>query len=338
MSGHIDPNRLTVAPSVPPEDAALLYRLRNALLTDPYAGNPIGTSTTAPQSVGTATPINPVVASLAGEPLTRGQMAPTMETAWDMAGMFSDGGLAAGIRGLPLASRNPRMLNLPTEAQPGARLAQSEGIPRYHDPEGRPLTAAFVPGGRGGGGIVEYAVSEAELGPIAEAITGKMPVGASAREMGADVGRYRRDEGISYYRGLTPPQATQVVSHELGHAIDELAGKLPTSSSDLMSELRAVYNAQNNPQSHGPQFLPQHNGYSKVADQNRELWAEAFRAYMTAPDTFKAMAPEAAKLIRDTVYATPRLKDILQFNSLLAPAVVGGTAAAATGQGQGDTP
>lgn len=62
-----------------------------------YEGNPVGTSTTRPQqSVGAATPIDPIdtrLDALSGILQTRGQIKEDRDNAWRMAGMISDGGL-----------------------------------------------------------------------------------------------------------------------------------------------------------------------------------------------------------------------------------------------------
>jgi len=105
MSGYTARNPLTPpeAPSwLPPEDAAVLERLRsptalNPLLgPDPYGGAAIGTSSTRPQAQAVdanGQPFDPVVGR--GLPVTRGQLAGISESAWQTAGAVSDGGLAA---------------------------------------------------------------------------------------------------------------------------------------------------------------------------------------------------------------------------------------------------
>ncbi|HKO32274.1 MAG TPA: hypothetical protein VJY85_00870, partial [Candidatus Limnocylindria bacterium] len=103
MSGYMARNPLMPpeAPSwLPPEDAAVLERLRspaalNPLLgPDPYGGAAIGTSSTAPQAQAVdanGQPFDPVVGR--GLPVTRGQLAGIAESAWQTAGAVSDGGI-----------------------------------------------------------------------------------------------------------------------------------------------------------------------------------------------------------------------------------------------------
>jgi len=115
VSGYTARNPLMPpeAPSwLPPEDAAVLERLRspaalNPLLgPDPYGGAAIGTSSTAPQAQAVdanGQPFDPVVGR--GLPVTRGQLAGIAESAWRTAGAVSDGGLAApGMAGGMMAA------------------------------------------------------------------------------------------------------------------------------------------------------------------------------------------------------------------------------------------
>jgi hypothetical protein len=95
-----------------------------------------------------------------------------------------------------------------------------------------------------------------------------------------------------------------------------LAGEIPTKG--LSKELKEVYNTLNNPQKHGKNFGPQHAGY-EGEDIPRELMAEAIRAYMEAPAYLKTVAPKTAARIRANVNDNPRVKGIIQFNSVAAP-------------------
>ena len=56
---------------------------------------------------------------------------------------------------------------------------------------------------------------------------------------------------------------------------------------------------------------------------NEELLAEGLRAYMTNPNYFKTVAPKTAAKIRAAVNDNPRLKRIIQFNSLGAAGLIG---------------
>jgi hypothetical protein len=58
---------------------------------------------------------------------------------------------------------------------------------------------------------------------------------------------------------------------------------------------------------------PEHFGY-RGSDVQRELIAEAIRAYMADPNYLKTVAPETAKAIRAAVNNNPRLNRTIQFN------------------------
>jgi hypothetical protein len=118
---------------------------------------------------------------------------------------------------------------------------------------------------------------------------------------------------------------SRVLAHEVGHAVDELAGTIPTAG--LSDELRGVYNSLNNghrnaagtdARANAKPFLPQHNGY-KGDDIPREYVAEAIRAYMADPNYIKTVAPKTAARIREYVNTNPKLNRTIQFNSIAAP-------------------
>jgi hypothetical protein len=117
-----------------------------------------------------------------------------------------------------------------------------------------------------------------------------------------------------------------VYAHELGHAIDQLAGQIP--SKGLSSELKSVYNTLNNPnRTHpnraeaadwGKPFTPQALGYEYIV--------EAIRAYMADPNYLKTVAPKTAAAVREAVNSHPTLSKIIQFNALAALMGFGGLA------------
>jgi len=142
-------------------------------------------------------------------------------------------------------------------------------------------------------------------------------------------------------RNLGPASFSKVVAHEFGHALDDLAGQIDTT--DIKTELRQVYNDLNNPdlamrRTMRPDFDPAQAGSAKYrnygpeksgykgTDIDRELMAEAIRAYMADPNYLKTVAPRTAARIRAAVNANPRIAPIIQFNELLG---LGATAAGA---------
>lgn len=122
-----------------------------------------------------------------------------------------------------------------------------------------------------------------------------------------------------------------VLAHEFGHDIDFLIDELVTESqfragnwglkagegSDaeiIRAELGRIYRDLNNPDA--PAWTPRDLGYPPEQEE-KEYWAEALRAYMTDPNYMKTVAPKAAALIRAKVNDNPRLRHIIQFNSIV---------------------
>ena len=73
-----------------------------------------------------------------------------------------------------------------------------------------------------------------------------------------------------------------MIAHEVGHLIDDLAGRIPTAG--LNTELRQIYNTLDTGQERSRHLTgPQHQGY-RGDDVPKELMAEALRAYMSNPN------------------------------------------------------
>jgi DNA-binding CsgD family transcriptional regulator len=139
-------------------------------------------------------------------------------------------------------------------------------------------------------------------------------------------------------------QEVIVLSHELAHSIDfkggpkalrarnmadfndrkwgiDHTGHRPEARAELESQLERIYTDLNNPVD-GPVEIrsPKDHGYQAI-DADRELWAEAIRAYMYDPNYIKTVAPEVAFMIRDHVNRSKSLRKTIQFNA--APTIVG---------------
>jgi hypothetical protein len=211
-----------------------------------------------------------------------------------------------------------------------AQGALTDGSGRLtHDIEGRPLTARFVAGRRVVGGR-DQAIRPEEHDALATVLTGNPAVGIARGRMAGASGRVyenlatSRPEEMGLAKDLKPDERARVYGHELGHAIDILAGK-PDTAGMLKGELQPNYNILNNPNrdyknpaepaAWGKPVTAEAFDY-KGAQVPREYWAEAVRAYMTDPNYFKTVAPKAATRIRELVNSNPRLKDIIQFNAL----------------------
>jgi hypothetical protein len=223
----------------------------------------------------------------------------------------------------PLVQQRPFEADYPHGAQAGpAGLLTA-------DRDGRPLTAPLVAGRREVGGA-DQGVSGEDVAGLVASLTGRgHDQTADPRIIGKDAGRYivgRGENGperwIAIHRDLTPAQAPRVLAHEVGHAIDDFATNIPTDG--LKDELLKVFNKLNNPsQGGGRPFTPEAAGY-KGEQSQRELMAEAIRAYMTNPNYLKTAAPNTAARIREYVNANPRLSSVIQFNSLLGAGLLGG--------------
>ncbi|MDX0461484.1 hypothetical protein GOC73_17455 [Sinorhizobium medicae] len=235
-----------------------------------------------------------------------------------------------------LASRSARIYDPPVKQPRPFEADYRPGDPRHEaaggiadesgrlrlDMDGRPLTARYVAGRTvvGGGDTGLSAEAYDELG---KAGTGGRPEAVAKSAIAGDAGRYVVDrdrrsgdvlsQDIFYDESLPADKAGRVVAHELAHAIDAIAGKMPTDGID--KELRTIYNDLNNPQSYGKRFGPEQNKYWGEHVRN-ELVAEAIRAYMAAPNYIKTVAPKAAARIRQYVNTHPKLKNTIQFNSI----------------------
>jgi hypothetical protein len=247
-------------------------------------------------------------------------------------------GRVAGA-GKPLASKPPLVYNPPTKPPRPFSADYPTGAPAdaagrlLKDIEGRPLTAERVVGRTMVGGDEKALPTTLDtLNPLAEALTGRVPENWPAREMGQDLGRTFVDRhtgeplAIHLSDDLAADDAAKVLAHEIGHAIDDIAGNIPTKG--LSGELEGVYNTLQNPNrtrggtdaaSRAKPVRPQDLRY-KPEEVPREYIVEAIRAYMADPNYLKTVAPETARAIRAAVNANPRLSKIIQFNSLAAAA------------------
>jgi hypothetical protein len=166
-----------------------------------------------------------------------------------------------------LASKSPMMYNPPVKSPRPFELDYPSGAPAdaagrlTADIEGRPLGARFVVGRRVVGGD-DQALAPAEFNALAEATTGRAAQTVPARQ--TDFGRTLlsvgsgRPIGIEVRAGMQPDEAAMVYAHELGHAIDQTAGQIPTKG--LSNELKGIYNTLNNPNRNAIAGLAAMNG------------------------------------------------------------------------------
>jgi hypothetical protein len=253
---------------------------------------------------------------------------------------------SAGANAEALASRSVRLYNPPAKPlrpfeadYPRGAATNAEGR-LLEDIEGRPLAAGYVVGRRTLGGVDE-ALSPTELNSAGTAILGTVPQAVAAHSLPRRaVGAFSVTRGpdgperrIAILRSLNAANRDKVIAHEVGHAIDDLSSLIATK--ELTKELRHVYNDLNNAdlvaaRARRPDvnpserrvyrnYGPEQQDYSG-ADVDRELIAEAIRAYATDPNYLKTVAPQTAAAIRAAANANPRISRVLQFNTLAAGA------------------
>lgn len=220
----------------------------------------------------------------------------------------------------------PKYPQRPFEADyPNGAVADETGR-LQHDIEGRPLTARYV-AGRVQAGHPDQGLLPAELEDIIERTTGSVSFRRPRTEIdGASGGTFfdlntREPRAVVLADDLHPNDVPRVLGHETGHVIDETVGNIPVDGVD--QQLRQNYNTLIRGGRQGKTVIgPEDVGYP--ADQaGPELIAEGMRAYFQDPNYMKTVAPDAAARIRAYVNANPKLKDIIQFNSIGAAGLIG---------------
>src|SRR5262249_2337440 len=129
---------------------------------------------------------------------------------------------------------------------------------------------------------------------------------------------------------LRPDLRRKVEAHELSHVIELITKFIPVEPH--RAQLRSIYNTLNNPwrtrdgldAAPGTLFIPRQRNVAYTGWWgDRELMAEAIRAYLVDPNYIKTVAPELAGAIRDAVNSNPILAPIIQFNNLRLPTHAG---------------
>lgn len=209
------------------------------------------------------------------------------------------------------------------------RVAGSDEAGRLAESiEGVKLDAPFVAGRRVAGGADEGLLGS-DITEVSSRIVDDIREAPRSKIAGKAAGQYKetasadgKKREITVASDLKPDQKTRVLAHELGHAIDEIAGQLDTKG--LTKELEQVYSDLTT----GQQGRTRHK--TRPKDLNypprevpRELFAEAIRAYMVDPNYLKTVAPKTAAAIRKAVNEDPKIARVIQFNADAPIGIVG---------------
>jgi hypothetical protein len=259
------------------------------------------------------------------------------DRAVEAAGLAVTGNVAAQAlrrpRGL-LAAMNevehdpPRYPQRPFDADyPNGATADEAGKLQY-DIGGRPLTARYI-AGRRQAGQPDTGLSSDELAGIVEGRTGHPPYSLPRRAIGGDRGATLIDQAsgeplmVGVADDLHPEDVRRVLGHETGHVVDQTAGNIPITG--IEDQLYRNYDTLQRGRDPGQSRIgPEGVGYPDEQIP-QELMAEAVRAYLSDPNYLKTVGPETAARIREYVNAHPRLKDIIQFNSVPAGIIGAGS-------------
>jgi hypothetical protein len=228
-------------------------------------------------------------------------------------------------------SEPPRKRQRPfAEDYPGDALTDRQGRLR-HDIEGRPLRAEFVAGRRFLGKADERLSPDdikKALAPLNITLN-YMDPSTFGERIGGQYHDYSSPKGppfgdITINTKFKSSAQDINTAHEFAHAIDHFSGWFSDKlTSEEINELRDVYSDLRGGWKKGaPRKQPEDYGY-RVNQINMELVAEGLRAYMSNPNFFKKVAPNAAAKFRAVVNKNPYLKKVIQLNSLGAIGLIG---------------
>lgn len=234
-------------------------------------------------------------------------------------------------RSSPWVAQYPPILRPPREFRldyPNGAPADADGFLKY-DMEMRPLTAKYI-AGRRQVNKPDYALAPDEISSLIHNDAGVWIAPARKSQLTpgtiGQFGRYPDGQAeINFWDELPGDQADVTIAHELGHLLDEIAGRISTKEID--DELIPLYSAHSKGRIGPPFLLPENRGY-RNHHPPREKAAEAFRIYTTGPNTMKSMAPKAAAALR-TLNSHPFFSKFLQFNGAPIGVPTGAAAMAA---------
>jgi len=234
-------------------------------------------------------------------------------------------GSAAMNHSTRLADGGATMYNAPIKPQrafekdyPNGGLTDDRGQ-LLTDIDGRPLTAPIIAGRTRFGGI-DTGVSPKVYDTIGKGLMGQRARRVPQESLGPEsVGATyvnpvtRKPVGIDISSALVNQNIFNgTYRHELGHAIDQMAGEIPIGN--VETGLRKIYHDINTGDEFSNQWRgPEAYGYD-AENIPRELMAEAINAYMENPNYVKTVAPDVAKHIRKHVNNNPNINRVIQFN------------------------
>lgn len=210
-----------------------------------------------------------------------------------------------------------------------------------HSIEGVPLTAKNVAGRREMDKFGDNPDRRVDLGStidLAKEAGGGSVLGTSQASLGKNVvGDYSpTTNSIRYLDTLSPEKLDVVITHEVGHLIDNMAGRI-RHAPGMVKELETIYHTLDTGKGVNPKVMstitPQKRGY-RPDEVREEHLAEAIRAYIQDPNWIKSVAPRTAKTIREAVNTDKELSKWIQFNT--ATGLLGGAAAADLASGDDD--
>lgn len=190
------------------------------------------------------------------------------------------------------------------------------------DPEGRELSAHFIPG-------ISEGMSPPEIKTAAKQFA-RVIMDAGPRDVGGDNGRYNHgNNAIFISHGLGGEEKGRVLAHETGHAIEHLADVAktlgttkeadPKFAQKLIDEMSKVSSIER-PHLWDEDQIAEKFDYpiSQIeAYRTRlpELLADNIAHYMRDPASMKKTAPNAAKFIRDLVNPS-KIGKVIAFASM----------------------
>jgi hypothetical protein len=236
----------------------------------------------------------------------------------------------AGERLAKLSKDRPAISPYPKETRPfnddypGVVPADDKGKLLY-DIDGRPFNAdaEYVVGRRYAGGE-DVPLPEEAIGKITEKITGKGIEYDPKQLAKGETGFVKLDKTGKPTQVVVDPrlpadELLETKAHEFGHVVEVTAkGRKGLPTYNHRPELHRNYSTDIDGEIRNENLIsPKHYGYVGQS-RDRELWADAFRAYALSPSYFKNRFPDLAREIRDAVNTHPDFKDLLQFNSIAA--------------------